>query len=683
MWLSFVGAVLACLIVLYLPGYLLARAFPFSRFASVALAPAFSLFVLTVLGVAAFEIANPCSPSVLLAALLVICAIPFAVRCGIARSKRGSASHSVRELAVVPYDASLWKIAALYIAVAAVLSALVFCWSMGDPTSFSRNDDTTVHLSLARGFLDSGTLSVLHTSSFLDQGVFGNFYPAEWHVLVAAVASFFGNDVSMATNATVMAFTSVVFPLAICLFMWRVFGEKREFVIGGALVSVAFVGFPWGYVVFGQLLPNMISFMMVPLALVLVIELFGARYASSKASVHGGYRASERAKLAVALVVCLGAIVLAQPNGAFTFGIGAVLYGITRIFYQPGENRASVSAKHVVLAIVVFAVACGVWFALYKAPFMQGVVTSNWEATLSPLEAVVSGLAFMFTVRQGVQPFLSIVVLVGVIYTLKHRRHLWITVAYAASLALYIISVSTDGALKQLLTGFWYTDYNRLGAMTALFAIPLAGVGVACCVGWLQKLLHVRAAKPLAAGVVVVLFALCQFLPVSVGYGDNQIRLGLTGIQHQVHQRYSWDNVLTKEENDFVKEVMEIVPEGETVINMPQDGSCWTYGVDGINTMYRRMAGSGGRPSSQSKDAALVRTKLNEVATNSEVQQVLEKYNARYLMLLDDATSANPTKGNLRYKASDWVGIESVDENTPGFELVLSEDDMRLYRITW
>lgn len=59
MWLSFVGAVLACLIVLYLPRYLLARAFPFSRFASVALAPAFSLFVLTVLGVAAFEIANP------------------------------------------------------------------------------------------------------------------------------------------------------------------------------------------------------------------------------------------------------------------------------------------------------------------------------------------------------------------------------------------------------------------------------------------------------------------------------------------------------------------------------------------------------------------------------------------------------------------------------------------------
>ena len=87
MWLTFIGAVLVCLIVLYLPGYLLARAFPFSRFAAVVLAPAFSLFVLTVLGVVAFEVVNPCSPYVLLVTLLVVCAIPFAVRCVVARAK--------------------------------------------------------------------------------------------------------------------------------------------------------------------------------------------------------------------------------------------------------------------------------------------------------------------------------------------------------------------------------------------------------------------------------------------------------------------------------------------------------------------------------------------------------------------------------------------------------------------
>lgn len=39
MWLAYLFAVLACIALLYLPGYLLARSFPFSRFASAAIAP--------------------------------------------------------------------------------------------------------------------------------------------------------------------------------------------------------------------------------------------------------------------------------------------------------------------------------------------------------------------------------------------------------------------------------------------------------------------------------------------------------------------------------------------------------------------------------------------------------------------------------------------------------------------
>ena len=34
-----------------------------------------------------------------------------------------------------------------------------------------------------------------------------------------------------------------------------------------------------------------------------------------------------------------------------------------------------------------------------------------------------------------------------------------------------------NGVVKQVLSGFWYTDYYRTGAMTALFAIPLASLG--------------------------------------------------------------------------------------------------------------------------------------------------------------------------------------------------------------
>lgn len=33
------------------------------------------------------------------------------------------------------------------------------------------------------------------------------------------------------------------------------------------------------------------------------------------------------------------------------------------------------------------------------------------------------------------------------------------------------------------------------------------------------------------------------------------------------------------------------------------------------------------------------------------------------------------------YLPENWTGVTNIDENTPGFELVLSEGDMRLYKI--
>ena len=56
---------------------------------------------------------------------------------------------------------------------------------------------------------------------------------------------------------------------------------------------------------------------------------------------------------------------------------------------------------------------------------------------------------------------------------------------------------------------------------------------------------------------------------------------------------------------------------------------------------------------------------------------------ARYVMLLGDPSGDNPTKLGLRYEEKNWVGIETIAEDTPGFKLILSEGDMRLYEIEY
>lgn len=670
MWLAYLFAVLACIALLYIPGYLLARSFPFSRFASVAIAPVFSMMLFTVAGVVAYEVARPCPPWAIIFSVIVLSLLAFVAR----RFAGKGASDLLR-----PRLASreLVRIAALYVAVSLVIFLIVYLLGIDGPYSFSRNDDSTVHLSLTRGFMDTGTFSTLHTSSFLDQDLDSTgYYPAAWHVVCALLASITGGSVALSFNAAITVFLVLAFPLGMLCLFEKVFRRDKPVIIAGSILVLAFCGFPWGFVVWGQLLPNMAAFIFVPAVL------------AAFAGIPDATRSADKMKLAAAVLLGFVSIALTQPNGVFTLGILIVAYAVSRLFFAPDEDKPRISAGRVVAAVTLFASACALWVVMYNMPFLQSVVNYTWEASLSPFEALVSSPFFMFSVRQGVQPLLTLFTVIGIVKTLQDRRYLWMTVVYLVALVAHIIGTSTDSPVKQLLIGFWYTDYNRTGAMCALFAIPVASLGLAWIAAWMKgALARKKPGKSTAwyagtiAVIVAVVFALFQFTPIHVDYRDRQVYLSLSSINHQIGTRYSWENGLTAEEDEFIRKIMnEVLPEDALVINVPSDGSCWSYGVEGINTYYRRSSNTGAR--ADGEEAALIRTKLNQVATDQEVQQTLRELDARYLLILDDLSSDNPTRSDeKRYKAENWAGIESITPETPGFELILSEGDMRLYEI--
>ena len=178
------------------------------------------------------------------------------------------------------------------------------------------------------------------------------------------------------------------------------------------------------------------------------------------------------------------------------------------------------------------------------------------------------------------------------------------------------------------------------------------------------------------------MFLVCEFAPLHVKFSEKRdIYMGVAQIKQELSDRYSWDRSLTGEEDAFIDEVMSTIPDGALVINTPHDGSCWSYGVEGINTFYRRCSNTGGNPNAEA--AGILRTELCNVASSEEVQQTLEDLDAHYLMMLDTPRDENSTVVNLRYEKENWQGIESINENTPGFKLLLSEGDMRLYEIEW
>ena len=663
-WLTFALAICIGVAVLYAPGYLVGRAVSLERFASVAVAPAFSVATLVILGVVFDAMHVRCDGWMLLFACAALCLLIYSVCRGLSGLKGcDGRTHSVQSAVD-----SEWALVALYVGVAVAVSLVVFVHAMGDPVSFSRNDDTTVHLSVVRGFLDSGTFSTLNVTKYLDLGESGGYYPAAWHAVTAVVASLVGSQVALATNAMVFVVCVFVLPIGVLYLLRQLFPDNKLALYAGSLFSVAFCGYPWGFVVFGQLLSNLLSFALIPGALGLLI---------------GGLNVSGSSKsgFAVAYACSVISVALAQPNGAFTLGIWSVAFAVSFLWGRNSDGRCSAKRAAIILCLV----ACAAWVLLFIAPPLQGVVTYSWKSTLSVPKAIVAGLLFMFTNREGVQPFLTVLVLLGIAKTLKDRRLRWLSVSYIAAFSFYVIDVATDGFVKQLLTGFWYTDYYRTGAMTALFAIPLAVLGFAWLVKLGTSLLgKMRLGRQGSCGsramavVLVVLLAVCQFAPVLFAFGKTDVRPGLMKIHAEVSSRYSWEKGLTSEEDAFVKRVMSIAGR-DCVVNVPSDGSCWSYGVEGINALFRRSAMAG--PSGSEPYATVLRTKLCDYAASDEVREAVEKTGARYVMLLDEKSCDDRTVVKLRYKEEDWVGIESITQDTPGFTLVLSEGDMRLYRI--
>ena len=151
--------------------------------------------------------------------------------------------------------------------------------------------------------------------------------------------------------------------------------------------------------------------------------------------------------------------------------------------------------------------------------FLQNVVQYT-ESHAFASEAIGGGLLFMFTTREGVQPFFERRGAGGRHLHVQEQAVLVDDGRLRVRLRRAHIDVSTDGVVKQVLSGFWYTDYYRTGAMTALFAIPLASLGFVQLAdivrSWCAKVARrriIRSAGTCRWGIPVALDACVPVLP--------------------------------------------------------------------------------------------------------------------------------------------------------------------------
>ncbi len=693
MWLEFCVACAMALVVLFVPGFvaLLGYCLPRRRLDwAVAGAPVYGVASSATIAILQPRFGISASFATIFMPMLVAAIVIGAIGLAASRicKRRRESETAAGQAARIgsPSGSSCMAIVTLYVLVGLVATTVYFVYNLDTAASFYQAFDNSHHLNSIRAFLESANYSSFNGNVYVESAgsvaspyleSTTSFYPSAWHCLVAMVVQVTGVPITVGINAVNTMCLAAVFPVSMFVFVRSVLGSKLRFLLIGAAVAMGFAGSVWDFVSWGPLYPMLCSYMLAPVTMACFVRLV-----SADAS------AGERVSAALLFLVGCIAIALAQPCGIFLMAVilGPLL--VQRAYEvagKPGNRlRGIAAAAACALAIAAF------WLFCYELPIFSSVVSHNWEPMNGILGAGFAAFTFS-TTKHPVQLVLTVFVAIGFVYSLRHRKYRWFAGAHVITFATYVLAAGTDGQLKHILGGFWYSDPHRLAANLAFTAVPLAVLGASFAYDWLLR----RAGKgeherregekpktpkraPVVIMAVCLLLVYCPTITVSASC-SLVTAFGNYGTRIWNGNRATKENALSANERSFCEDSFEVVGDDAVVVNEPNDGSGFLYGVYGTNTLYRNF----NLPDKEDEDpdSVVIREKLDEAASNDDVRQALQKYDARYLLVLDQGFQGEGRERYWSYFPEQWEGIEGVSDRTPGFTVLLSRGDMRLYSI--
>lgn len=695
MWAEFVFVSILLTGILLIPGFLLMRAIGARGLWAVLLAPIASLSLIAIIGQVLALAHIPSSPVLVLG----IATVPALVACIV--SHRACLDLSLPRISPLAF--------ALCLLLGVALGYNLFLSRLDAPDALFQAYDVTQHLYLIRAMADSGLFTSLDASPYLtsaDQAIaplsVGGFYPAAWHALCALVVQATGCSAPLVINASMFVLCFLAFPLGVLALVSTLFGDSTKTQVCGALVSLAFVAFPWNLITFGPIYANVAGFALMPSAMALFVRLFADMLTTA-----------ERARMFGALLLSAIGLALCHPNTIFSCIVFLAPYCVSRIC-DACNAKGWNTPKKLVLSTLFIAFCLAFWVICFKLPIFKDTVTHVWPPFTRAFQVLINVLtlcySFGFNYETAAQILLGLLVVFGIVKALYTPGKRWLVVSYA--LICYILLISTTHAdeFKQLLAGFWYTDPMRLAAISAIAAIPLAALGAQWAYESIAKLvaiynnrLEAHTHRTVIACVTAGLFLLVNFMPefnfpgLHHGYSEEEsaayktleyrdwpksVHTTFGDYRRAVEDAYSSTQPLDPLEEQFVDRLKTEEPSlsSDLIINNPMDGSFLTYGTDNLRLYYRKFVGFGS--SSESKESRIIRERLCNYATDPEVQAAVEAIDARYVLVLR-GNSRDAGFINLRqdYNETLFTGITSITEDTPGFTLVDKLGSMKLYKI--
>jgi len=717
MWLEFFQSVVVIIALLYVPGVILLHASGMPKPWALVTAPLVSCALFFIEGEIFSALNIPIPLAVMVLVPLLIAALVNGYVFYVApkhkedlRSEKPNKSKAIRAgkqstspaPAFICEELSFW-IPLLYVAIGLLTVGFLFLPTLPSASSFVQGWDIVHHLDVTQAMIESQKYSSIHYDFYStveasitpwEPGSSG-FYPSGWNIIVALTTQLVSTTVPIAGNALNFVSAAIIFPLSICSVIAKVLPKHRIALISGAFVCLAFFVFPWSLLIYGPIFPNTVAFCVMPSIWWIFMQM-----TRSKTPKH------DLIWLIVIFVLGLITLFILHPSTIFSSIVVLLPWSFARI----GESKRRVvlfgkQIKPVTLAYVFFIFALVIWSVFYYVLIVRGVALNFWWSAYSSLQDAILHAFGMDFIGQSYaggelvspQPILSICVLVGAVWTFKHKQARWIVSAFMYLSILCIFIITFDVPLKGYLSGFWYTDPFRIAASCVIMAIPLAALGLATLAeaaletfaSWREKTSQAQTkaqacvfcnvwAKPLIVGAVIACVVVLNYVVPMPNLKSEEPIPAATAFKQASEKAYGDHYILTSEELEFLRRVELTVPAGAVIANLPQDGSLWAYGTNDLHVLWRF---PNGYDASERPASAILRKRLNRIASDPEVLQTVRDLNVQYVLILNNVVDYSNAVTST-YKPGTFRGITQITDTTPGFEMVLEEGSMRLYKIT-
>jgi hypothetical protein len=275
----------------------------------------------------------------------------------------------------------------------------------------------------------------------------------------------------------------------------------------------------------------------------------------------------------------------------------------------------------------------------------------------------------------GPQYVLGALVVVGAVIALFTKGLRWVPFAHAVTAFLFILDASMDTPLSAKLTGFWYNDSFRIGAMLPITGVALAAIALVRIGDWLFQLSsrwasgrQLGAAGPaFKSPAAFPALLLVVLLAVTGAMYSRQHVTTMSG-PYNARASSSTSSLVDPQEVPFFAEVARIVPQDVTIANNPWDGSSLIYALQGRRVLFPHMG------TSVSGDRKYLAANLNKLSSDPAVCPVVQKLHVGYLIVAHDRFWLSDGRQRL------YPGLQ--DPTLPGFAKLIDHNGLRLYRVT-